>query len=173
MKRTKKRLLLLLVLLFFLGFVYYLPNLKQKLTPKKQKKLFPFKKEEITEIEFYFSKDNKQYLKKRKKTWKVIENNKEYTADKDRVNNLIEFLTTLEKNEIVSKNKKKHKSFGIGEKKIVVKNKNGKVFTLFLGKPAGIQKYYVKIDNENEVFTAQGLELYPQDFKLDKNKKEK
>lgn len=165
MKRLKTRLIYLLLIFSLLSLAYSLPKLKQKFFPKRATKIFPFKKEEIKEITFQFSKEKTQTLKKQPDGWKVAVNKDEFPADKNRVENLLEFLTSLEKSEIVSRKKEKHKNFGIGDKKIVVKDTSGKTFTLFIGNPAGLQKYYARVDEQNEVFITEGLELFPQDLR--------
>jgi hypothetical protein len=109
-------------------------------------------------------KETKLY--KNKNEWALQKDGVEYRADQERIDSLLNGFVNLEKGEIASNNKEKHSSFGIGTKKISVKSKS-QLFVIYIGNVAGLNKNYVRIDNENELFIVSGFTeaFSPEDFR--------
>ena len=42
---------------------------------------------------------------------------------------------------------------------------DGKKFVVYIGNQAGIQKFYARVDNENEVFILENFQLFPEDLR--------
>ncbi len=165
MKKLKKRALNLTILTLFFLALYFAPLLIKRVFPKKQKAALNLNPKAVKSLTFVFSKDKVQKARKENSRWYIIDKNKKLPADSQRIENLLQTLSSLKKDEIVSRKKDRHKELGIKEKKIVIGLENGKKIELYIGDQARIQKFYARIDNENEVFIANGLEIYPEDWR--------
>ncbi len=163
MSKEKRRIITLIILSLALCILYFLPPAK-KLVGKKPQPVLKFSPKEVKKITLVFSKNKIQTLEKKEERWVVKTERGEFPADYERVNSLVNTLSNITKEEIVSKNKNRHKKFGIGEKRIEITTTNTS-FTLYVGNSTGYQKYYARIDNENEVFIVNNLQLYPEDLR--------
>lgn len=165
MEKNKKRFKLLLIFLIFLTFLYFAPKLKTKLLPQKEEKLLNFDKNNVSEITLIFSKEKSQSLIKENDKWYVKEKENVLPADNQRINELLDSLYNISKNELASRKKEKHKELGINNKRIELKLEDGKKIILYVGDQAGLQKYYVRKNKNNEVYIAENLNWYPEDWR--------
>ncbi len=166
MQKSNQRFSIIVFLLIAALFSLVLKNNWSKLFPQKTESLFSkIKKNKIIQISLsQNSKKTNLYLKNNH--WYLKKNNIEYKADEKRIRDIIDSFISLKKEEVVSKNKNKHSQFGIGKDKISFKT-NKKTYTLYIGKPQGLDKNYLRINNSAEVFIAQGFNnvFYPEDFR--------
>lgn len=166
MSKNRTRLFQLGIILLLLLILLYVKNTIPNLM--KQKPQQPFvniKKDQINEIQIINDKNSTTIIKKGN-LWQVKKGKINFTADQDRINTLIDNFLSIKKDNIVSTNKNKQKDFGIDKKKIEIKI-NNKVLALFVGDAASSSKSYVRIDNEDEVFTSTGFDsvFYPEDYR--------
>ncbi|KKP29281.1 MAG: hypothetical protein UR15_C0018G0007 [Parcubacteria group bacterium GW2011_GWA2_31_28] len=128
----------------------------------------PFKSIKTTEASaIEITIDNKTTsLYKKQNHWFQKHDKEEYQADENRINKILQNIKDLEKGEIYSTNKNKHREFGIDKQKITVKIPNQNI-VIYVGNNAGIDKTYTRIDQSNEVFISTGLNgiFYPADFR--------
>lgn len=166
MRKTKRRFLTIsLLFLISLGFLILKNKWSYWFPPKTNRPFSKIKKENITRITL--TKDsNTTVLYKRDKNWYLKKDDIEYKADKERINRIIDAFVNLEEEEIVSKNKKRHKGLGIGKDKISIKT-GEKTHHLYIGNPVAIDKNYLRIDENPIVFTGSGFSnvFYPEDFR--------
>ena len=160
MKRNKKRLIQLVIVLFVAFTLIIIKNQsaswRAKFLPQKSNKPFSLlKKEEITEL--LITKDKTTSLYKKGEFWFTKKDNNEFRADEERINKIVESLINLKKGDIVSSNKNKHQDLGINKQKIEIKIP-GKSYVIYIGNTSGMSNNFVRIDNENEVFTSAGFE---------------
>lgn len=166
MKKNNLRLFILIIIVFFFTGIIFIKQLissyKNQNVPKPFRHL---KKEEINEVILY---DDKKETKiyKNKTGWHLKKDGIEYPADQERLDLLLENFINLQKEEIASNNKEKHSDFGIGKRKILVKSKS-QSFSLYIGNPTGLNKNYLRVNNEDELFIASGFAdaFYPEDFR--------
>jgi len=156
MRKNTFRLVFLLTLILILGIFILLQNFSHSIFNKNPET--PFKnlnKQEINEVsiqgEISYSK-----IYKDKNNWVLQKDGFVYTADKDRIDSIINGFIDLKKEEIASNNKNKHEVLGIGRKKITLKSKN-KQYILYIGNASNITKNYLRIDEDNEVFVGSGF----------------
>lgn len=96
------------------------------------------------------------HIYKKNNQWKIQKDGIEYDADLDKVNAIINAYTALQKGEIVSNNKDKRDSFGIGKQKITLNTKTNS-YVIFVGKNATVDTVYIAIDDNGEVFATSGF----------------
>ena len=155
MKRNQKRLIQLLLVLLFLLLLFVIKlQPPQFLTKKPSQPFSTLIKEKINEL--LITKEITTSLVKKNKLWYVKKNNDEFPADQEKIGNIINAVIGLKKEEVVSTNKNKHKEFGIDKQKIEIKSE-AKKYVIFIGNSNGLDSNYVRLDNENEVFTAGGF----------------
>lgn len=153
MKKNKKRLFYLLILTLLIAAVFIFKNKFNQLFLPSNKRIFTdLKKEQIKEIEISTNEKTFKTYKKENR-WVVKSKNEEFNADKEKVNQVIDAFINLEKGEIVSTNKKNFASLGINKQKIVL-TAAGKKYTVYIGNSFSLEKNYLKIDNQDEVFIA-------------------
>ncbi len=101
-----------------------------------------------------------------KSVWYVKKDNQLYKADQDRINTLLESIATMKKNEVVSIPKSDQEKYGIGTHKITVVSSNN-TFSLYIGNSTNLSRNYVRIDEENKVFLAEGFSdvFAPEDYR--------
>ena len=165
MKKTKSRLFKLAFLLLTLLFLYILKIQFANFFSQKTPFVFPdLKNQSISHITIIGGKSISLY--KKNGLWFVKQKKDEFRADQERINNLINNIINLKKEEIVSTNKTKHQQFGIDKEKISFKI-NDKDFVVFIGKTTGLNKNYLRVDKQNEVFIGEGLTdvFYPDDYR--------
>ncbi len=163
--RLVKLLIAFLLIFILLVAKNELANWQTKLLPKKSNQsFFSLNKEKISEI--IFTGDTTEKIYKKNNRWYIKKNNFEFRADEEKIDQTITSFLKLKKENIVSNNKTKHHELGIAKQKIEIKT-NGKTYTVFIGKTFGLSGNYVRLDNENEVFTAEGFNglLTTQDFR--------
>lgn len=104
-----------------------------------------------------YNKDNVWYIKL---------NNIEYKADQTRIDNIINSISSIKKDNVVSTNKKKHVEFGIDKQSVTIETNIGKQI-IYIGKNYSINKNYLRINNENEVIIGNGFDtvFYPEDYR--------
>jgi hypothetical protein len=146
---------LILVVIFLLIISVIKDRLWNLIFPKKINQPFSTVKiESIKEIEL--TNENKTInLYKKNGSWLLKKDSTEYKADEERINKITAALISLVKDEVVSKNKGRHRELGIINNKIVFKG--DKQYRLYIGNVAGIDKNYLRINNETDVFAGSGL----------------
>ena len=153
MKKNEKRLFSLLILTLLIAAVFIFKNKFNQLFLSSNKRIFTdLKKEQIKEIEISTNEKTFKTYKKENR-WVVKSKNEEFNADEEKVNQVIDAFINLEKGEIVSTNKKNFASLGINKQKIVL-TAAGKKYTVYIGNSFSLEKNYLKIDNQDEVFIA-------------------
>jgi len=159
-KKTFNRLLILGTILFLLIFFIFCYQKIKKITDEK-KSASPFKtlkKQDIKKM--IFEKENKKYeVYKKNNSWYLKENNIEIKADKEKIEKIIEAVTEIKKEEIISKNKNKHQDFGIGKNKIIIFTQK-KQISIYVGNNAGFNNNYLRVNEENEVFLGKDFEEF-------------
>ena len=163
MKRNRTRLIKLLIffLIFFVVFILKneFANWRTKFLPQKSNQPFSsIKKEGVTDV--ILTKDKTTHIYKKDKNWYVKKDNNEFKADEERINKIIDTIINLKKDSVVSKNKNKHREIGIDKQKIEFKT-NNKNYLIYVGALAGLSQFsgnFVRIDNEDDVFIAEGFE---------------
>lgn len=156
MKQNKNRLLFLTGVLFVIIAGLLLKDTILKYTQKDSEQVFPeLNPESVTEIQIQDEEKETQLVKK-DGSWIVLENGMEFRADQDRIQTLLTNMQNLEKGDIVSENKEKHKDFGI-EKKQIVANQGDKKYTLFIGNSPQLSSAYVRVGDSSEIFIAEGF----------------
>ncbi len=165
MRKTQSRFfkltLLLLTLLLLFIFKTQFANFFDQKTPL----VFPdLKTQSVQEITLFGEKTTSLY--KKNDIWFVKEKKAEFRADQERIKTLVNNLVNLKKEEIVSTNKTKQQNFAIGKEKISFKTKD-KNLTIFIGKAASLNKTYLRVNNQNEVFIGEGFNnaFYPDDYR--------
>ncbi|MGB9707145.1 MAG: DUF4340 domain-containing protein [Microgenomates group bacterium] len=164
--RNKKRLSSLLLILVFIFVFFVVKNNLHKILPQKSKKVFTtLKKNEIKEIDIE-TNDKKIKIDKKNDFWIIKKEGVVFNADKERIEKIIDAFINLEKEEIASTNQKNFKNLGIDKQKITLIT-NKKKYTVYIGNSPSLEKNYLKVNNENEVFIASGFSnlLYPDDFR--------
>lgn len=98
--------------------------------------------------------------------WYINVNNETYPADSERITRIIAGIATITDEEIVSTNKDRHIVLGIEKQRIILKN-NTEVKTIYIGESAGIDKYYVRLNDEDLVVIASGMSevFFPEDYR--------
>ncbi|MBI4973335.1 DUF4340 domain-containing protein [Candidatus Roizmanbacteria bacterium] len=165
MNHNRKRLLLLsFVLILFLALFYSKDLIQKNMTPKTVT-LFSLTNENSSQF-LLTGESLSQKLIKNGSKWFVEKEGKQFTADPEKVSNLIQTLNGLTEGTIVSKNKNKHADFGIGTEIVVVKTPE-RERTLYLGKPYGSSARYARMDKQEEVFVGDNLQsiLINSDFR--------
>ncbi|MBI4008695.1 DUF4340 domain-containing protein [Candidatus Roizmanbacteria bacterium] len=157
MTRNRSRIIKLTIILIFISVILFVKNkLTQFISNNPNKPFSTLKKDSIKELLFTKAgKVNRIYKKDGK--WFVKIDNREFRADEEKLNKVIDSALSLNKEEIVSNNKSKHTELGIGDQKIEF-NIDGKSFVIYVGNTNGLSKNNLRIDNEDEVFVAGGFE---------------
>ncbi|GEM_PF-1395815 len=157
MKRTTTRLITLIISLLILVAIFFI---KDKLTlffaSKKTSQLFPSQKVgSIDELRLKNANaETRIYL--RNNQWFLIKDGMEYKANEELVNQILNSIFSLKKEEVVSRNKNHHSVLGIGQQKIIFRL-GGKNYTLFIGNSYGIDKNYLRLNDEDDVFVGAGF----------------
>lgn len=155
MKKNRIRLISLTLFLSLLLLIFVFNNRIKYWFPQKFHQPFSsINKKGIFEISIIDS-NNKIVLSK-KNHWLVKKEGQDYQADEERINKILDNIVSLKKEEIVSNNENRHKDLGIKDQKIILKSKD-KTHVLFIGNSSSIDKNYLKINNENDVFITSGF----------------
>jgi len=165
MKKNQQRSFWLGLFTFVLLFALIFGNqIITKLKPSSPL-LFPFNKKQVTKINVINS-NNTTTLQSKNNKWFVLQNKVEFIADQERIDQILDSLSQLKKNEIVSNNKERQSEFGIGSSMIEFSTKD-KNWKLYLGKNYSSSQIYVKTENNSDIFLAKNLEkiLYPEDYR--------
>ncbi len=166
MKKSLKRSTILISTLALLVILYSLPSLSRKIF-SPDKSLLNLQGQ-IQELEVQFAKDKIQKLKKEKDQWIVEYQDKETPADQERVEKIISALKNLSYSEIVSKNAEKQKeNFQLKDKYIKIKTSADEQAKLWIGKSAGVNKVFVRLQDSNEIVVVEDLGslLLPEDLR--------
>lgn len=157
---------MLTILILFLTVFTLLKNRSEIFFREKQPQPFSkIKSTEIVGLSIQGEATNNLILRKNNH-WYVRKDGEEFPADEERINNLIQTLISLSKTEIASKNKNRHRDLGVGKKNIAIKT-NAENYLLYIGSSASLTKNYIRLNDENEVFIAEGLEnvFSPEDYR--------
>lgn len=104
---------------------------------------------------------------KKENQWLVNIQNKTYRADGLKINSIISSLLDIKKEEIISINKNRHKELGINKQLLIINTNSGKEYQLFIGDQKNQDTNYVRVGNEDDVFTASGFnDLFSQTYDL-------
>ncbi|MCX7881096.1 MAG: DUF4340 domain-containing protein [Patescibacteria group bacterium] len=166
MKKNFSRLKNLFLVLFIILIIFLLKNkLTSFFSSKTPQPFSSIKKESVLKV-VVISNEKRTEIYQKNNHWYLKKENIEFSADKERVEKIIDAFLSIKKEEIVSQNKNKHQEFGINKQQIILNTKD-KNYSLFLGNQAGINKNYVRIDQESEVFLAENFNnvFYPDDFR--------
>lgn len=165
MKKNQKRNFWLSLSTIILLFILIFGNrIITKLKPASPF-LFPFDKKQIIKINVS-NTNKKTILQNINNQWFVIQDKNEYFADQERINQILDILKTLKKENIVSNNKEKQSEFGISNTAIEFSTKY-KSWKLYLGKNYSSSQLYTKTNDNEDVFLASDLSsiLYPEDYR--------
>ena len=154
-KNTLRLIILAAVIVVLSGIILLKKIITSYMNQDAPRPFKQIKKEGVAGITLQDDKKETK-LYKNKNEWALQKDGVEYRADQERIDSLLNGFVNLEKGEIASNNKEKHSSFGIGTKKISVKSKS-QLFVIYIGNVAGLNKNYVRIDNENELFIVSGF----------------
>ena len=146
MKPNQKRLIRLIVAFLVVSVLLILKNesagWRTRFFPQKSVQPFPsLKKEQIKEL--VFTKNKSIAVYKKEKNWYVKIDNNEFLADAERISKIINSIISLKKDNIVSKNKNKHKELGIDKANIELKT-DEKTSTVYLGNVSGLSSNSTK-----------------------------
>jgi len=157
MRKNPKRLISLILLIFiFVSFFLLKDFVKNKFFPEKVDQPFPtISPNKVSQVIFE-TNDLKEIAYKKNSEWFIKKENIEYQADSQRINQIIINISLIIKSEIISSNKKNHKNLGIDKDKITLKTKDH-LYTLYIGQLSGTENNYVRVAEEDDVFTAPGL----------------
>lgn len=157
MRKNRHRLFTLIILIFvFSFFLLFKDVVKNKFFPEKIDRPFSLiSPDKITQVIFKTNSKEETVYKKSNGLF-VKKENIEYKADSQRIEQIIINISSIIKGEIISSNIKNHQDLGIDKDKITVKTKD-RSYNLYIGQLSGSEKNYVRVDEENDVFTAPGL----------------
>lgn len=159
MKKNSRRLLILTSLVCLLILLLAAVQLLPSVFPEKTAVFSSLQKETIQKIIITADKNTTE-LTQRKKRWAVGD----FPADAERVQNIIDALAALKKDDIASQNKQKYQEFGVdGGKKIEL---NAQV--LYVGKTAGYNRSYFRTNKDPVIYVANAdfsSFLEPADFR--------
>ena len=165
MRKNKQRLTYLIIIICLFGlFLAFKNEVMNFLKPKTPFLFSKISQKDITSMEINYNGQNTLLFLKNQ-NWLIKKDSQEYPADTEKINKIIKAVFSLKKDEIVANNKNKHPEMGINNNKIVVKTKN-QTTTVYVGKQAGTNSNYVRINEENQIFLVEGLtsELLAEDF---------
>jgi hypothetical protein len=157
MEKTQKR-LMTLTIIFLVGIsIFFLREIiiNFNLINQSKKAFSEIKAEDFTKITVE-GEDFTEKLEKKDGQWIVLKENKKYPADQAKVNNIIESITTFEKSELISENKKRHKELGIDKKKIIFKA-GDESYTVFIGEESSRSDNFVRLNDEDKVYAFDGF----------------
>ncbi|GEM_PF-4468000 len=166
MKKNLKRSIILTSILALLAVLYFLPSLSKKIY-SPEKKLLNLKGQ-IQELEVQFAKDKIQKLKREKDQWIVEYQGKKTPADQERVEKILSALNNLAYSEIVSKNAEKQaETLQLKNKYIKIKTSADEQAKIWIGKSAGVNKVFIRLQDSNEVLIVEDLAslLLPEDLR--------
>lgn len=159
MRKENRRFLTLLFLLFLLICLFILIQKLPPLFKKEEKILNKIKKDQIKKIIITEGKE-KKIITKNNNRWLI----KNFPADQERIEKIIDELVNLTKEEIVSSNKNKYRDFEVeGRRKIEIEN-----HIIYIGKTYSFGKSYFRIDSDPNVYlSSEDLSsfFYPKDFR--------
>jgi len=165
MRKNKQRLIYLVIFVCLFGlFLIFKNELVNLFQPKTTLLFSKTNQKDIIAITVDYNSQN-NYLFIKDQNWYLKKDNQDYPANMEKVNKIITGFLNLKKEEIVASNKNRHSDMGIEKNKIVVKTKNQTV-TVYIGKPAGPNSSYIRINQEGQVFLSNELtaELLSGDF---------
>jgi len=145
--------------------IFFLKNELPKYLPQKTNQPFSsLKKNQISEI--VLTKDKTTHIYKKDKALYVKKEDDEFLADNERINKIIESFINLKKESVVSSNKNKHRELGIDKQKIELKTEE-KIYVVYIGSTSGLSNNYVRINNEDNAFVAEGFNdvFTPDDYR--------
>lgn len=158
MSRRDARLLWLFIVLLVLTVFFLSKNQVGKIfLPKNTQPFAPVTLNRIQNVVIQNESGQTEDMYKKNGHWYLMKNQVEFRADDERIHSLITSMVSVKKDTVVSTNTNKQGDFGIGRKKIILKDQNS-AFTLFIGDTANISDNFVRADGENEVFTASGFD---------------
>jgi len=127
--------------------------------------LFHFDKKQVVKIKI-INGSNTTTLQNKNNLWYILKKDTEFLADQARIDQILDTLKTLKKEDIISNNKEKQFEFGINNTSIDLSTKD-KSWKLYLGKNYSSSQLYVKTNDSEDVFLASNLSsiLYPEDYR--------
>jgi len=171
----KKTIILIIVLCILLGIAYFLNRSPQKATEKHP--LFPeFDAEKVTAIRLN-GQTNKLTLSKMDDQWVALEED-ELPADKDQINQVLQTVSELNRDDLISKNPSKQEIFQVDPNagfEVEITGEEDKILAHFyIGKNGpDFMSTYVRKGDSDEVILYKGFHLKsrfdkPADTWLDK-----
>lgn len=165
--KTKNRLLILTTAFFvILGILFAKDPLLQMIKPAAEEPLEGVSAESVATIDVQQG-DTITRIEKKDGAWIVKAGEIEFPADNERINNLVNTIANVEKDDIASTNKDRHKDLGIQNDKITLTMGGDETKILFVGAPTQVSKNFVRVGDEEEVFVASGFSTVfnPNDYR--------
>ena len=147
-----------LIFTIFIVFSFLLLREKINYLISRKQAILPFAKIDKNKIiKIIFEDENKKTeIYKKNDHWYLKKDGSEFKADEERIKKTIDALVSLKKEEIISKNKNKHKNFGIDKRKVtfyVNKNK----FSIYIGNSVNFASNFIRFDDDEAIFLAENL----------------
>lgn len=154
-----------MVLIFLILGVFLKSNIEKIFPPKKAAVFSSLSKTSVKEINFIHNGKTISVIQKNNQ-WLINQNKIVYKANQERIDKILDGLTNLNTDEIVSTNVKRQPELGIGPDKIIIKTESGQ-YELFIGKPSTPRTNYLKINNGRNIFVAAGFDdvFTPDDYR--------
>jgi hypothetical protein len=164
--KTRRRLVILILALIVFSGLFFL---KSQSFPLFQPEVhLAYKNVTSSDVhEVIISTDQSSSdIKEKNGQWYVTKNKVDFPADSERVNEIIKALLSVKKTNPVSRNRTNQSEFGIGKDKITFKT-GSKSYTAFIGSTTNQSSNFIRFDDENDVYIAEGLSsaFFPDDYR--------
>lgn len=143
MNKTTKRFLKLFTALFFLIIVFILITQKSLLFPRRME-VFPLLKKESINTLIFTEDKNKIMVEKKNNQWMIGE----FPADVARIDQILDMIATLKKDDIASQNKKKYADFGVDGGKRIEFDRH----VIYVGDTGGASHRYFRVDKDMLIY---------------------
>ncbi len=160
MKRFNNKILIIALLVLTAAFVLTKVFRSPALETNLSEDLFEVDTANITEIKIYPIAEQRKEIRlvKNDKNWNVVRDEKTAKAEQFRVYTLLNSLSNLAPERMVSRKQEKWNDYEVSDTtavRIVVMNSNNEMLDLLLGKQSG-SSTYARINDENEVYAVEG-----------------
>lgn len=156
MKKNRSRIILLLAITIVLFTLTIAKNKVGSWFTKPVEKPFSLiATESIKQIDIVNDQKTTSLCKKNNQ-WYLKENQIEFIADQEKANQILTDFTQIVKDELISKNKKRFVDFGIEKNLLTIKTAD-KNYSIYVGQLSGINRTYIRINNEDAIFSVSGF----------------
>jgi len=147
-----------LIFIIFIIFSFLLLREKINYLISRKQTILPFAKIDKNKIiKIIFEDENKKTeIYKKNDHWYLKKDGSEFKADEERIKKTIDALVSLKKEEIISKNKNKHKNFGIDKRKVTFYVNENK-FSIYIGNSVNFASNFIRFDDDETIFLADNL----------------